>query len=707
MATLQKIRNRGVLIGIIIGGALFAFIAGDALKSGGSLLTNSRNEMAEIAGESINYFDFEKRFKQSLEVNKMMSGQSSVPSEQVERLREQVWQQMVQEFVMTPEYEELGITISSDELFDMVQGRNIDPTVRQLFQNENGLIDKDQVRATLKQLTSAPDGTPQKEYWLNIEEVISTQRTLAKYNSLIQKGLYMPSALIKDIANKGSKKVDFNFVVKNYNLIADSTVTVTDAEINEYYNNHTDLFKQSESRKIEFIPFEVEPSTEDYKATEKWITDLKEDFTTEANNLQFVELNGDSDFNAFYFKKDELTNLEVGEFAFSAKKDDVYGPYFENEMYKLAKVNEIKMMSDSVKARHILIRPTNNDFAAAQAKADSLKAIIESGVRFADVAKDNSDDSGSAVNGGDLGWFTQGRMVQPFNDAAFNSKRNEVKVILTQFGAHVIQVTNMSNAVKKVQLAILDRKVEASQATTQAAYARARTFAGNNMAKADFLKNSAAENLSRRTALLKRDTKLVPGLENSRELVRSAYKTEDSETLLLNHDGSAVFEFGNKFVVAVLSVIKEEGMSTVQENLATIKREVRRDKKAEMIIAEMKKNSVGAQSLLSVAQKENLEVKTATGISFQSFQIPGAGIEPNVISTAAMVEKGKLSSPVKGNQGVYMLLVTNETTDEVTETTVDAFKTRLEQGYQYRTNYQAFQALRENADVVDKRYKFY
>jgi peptidyl-prolyl cis-trans isomerase D len=179
------------------------------------------------------------------------------------------------------------------------------------------------------------------------------------------------------------------------------------------------------------------------------------------------------------------------------------------------------------------------------------------------------------------------------------------------------------------------------------------------------------------------------------------------ETLLLNADKSAVFEFGNKFVVAILADIKEEGYARVNDVANTIKREIRKDKKAEQMIAELNKNSKGAQSLLSVAQKENLEVKTATGISFQSFQIPGAGIEPNVISTASMLEKGKISAPIKGNQGVYMMLITNETNDEVTDETVESFKTRLEQNYQYRTNYQAYQALKENANVVDKRYKFY
>lgn len=707
MATLQKIRNRGVFIGIIIGGALLAFIAGDALKSGGSLLANSRNEMAEIAGESVNIRDFQNRFNHSLEVNKLMSGQNSIPSEQIERLREQVWQQMVQEFVMNREYDELGISISSEELFDMVQGRNIDPTIRQLFQNENGLVDKDQVVATLKQLIAAPNGTPQKAYWLNIEESIITQRTLAKYNTLVQKGLYMPNSLVKDMATKGSKKVDFNYVVKSYNLISDSTIAVTESEIRDYYSKHEDLFKQTESRKIDYVSFDVEPSTEDYKATEKWVVDLKGDFTTESNNIQFVELNGDNDFNAYFFKQDELTNPEVNAFAFTANKGDVFGPYFENEMYKMAKLNEVKMLPDSVKARHILIRPINGDFKSAEAKADSLKALLTRGNAFAKLAKDNSSDQGSAVNGGDLGWFTQGKMVQPFNDAAFSSKKNEVKVVLTQFGAHVIQVTNMSKAVKKVQMAIVDRKVEASQKTIQLAYAKARTFAGNNLDAASFSKAITADNLSRRTANLKRETKLIPGLENSRDLVRAAYNTDDTESILLNNDNSAVFEFGNKFVVAILSDIKEEGIASIQDKVSEIKRAVRKDKKAELIIAEMAKNSVGAQSLLSVAQKENLEVKTATGISFQSFQIPGAGIEPKVISTAAMLEKGNISSPIEGNQGVYMLVVTNENSDEVSDITVKAFKTRLEQGYQYRTNYQAFQALKDNANVVDKRYKFY
>lgn len=707
MATLQKIRNRGVFIGIVIGGALLAFIAGDALKSGGSLLTNSRNEMAEIAGESVNIRDFQNRFNHNLEVTKLMSGQSSIPADQSDKIREQVWQQMVQEIVMNREYDELGLSLTSQELFDMVQGNNIDPTIRQLFTGENGQFDKDQVVRTLKQLISAPDGTPQKAYWLNIEENLISQRTLAKYNALVSKGLYIPAAYAKNMAANSSKKVSFDYIVKNYNSILDSTINVTAEEIKAYYNENKELFKQSESRKIDYVPFNIEPSTDDYKNTEKWVADLKADFTAEVNIIQFLELNSDTKFNTYFFNKGENTNVELDAFMFSAKKGDVFGPYAEKDSYKLAKINDVRMMADSVKARHILIRPVNGDFKLAEAKADSLKKLLNKGAKFAKLAKTNSDDQGSAVNGGDLGWFTQGRMVPAFNDAAFSSKKNEVKIVRTQFGAHLIQVVAMSKAVKKVQVAVLDSDVEASQKTIQVAYAAARKFAGENQDRASFFKAIDAQNLTRRVARLKKDTKLIPGLESSRELVRVAYNTDETETVLLNNDNSAVFEFGNKFVVAILSDIKEEGFASVNDVQASIEREVRKAKKADLMIASMAKNSKGAQSLLSVAQKENLEVKNANNITFQSFQIPGAGIEPNVIANASNIEKAKLSAPIKGNQGVYLILVNDVKEEALTEDAVEAFKARMQQNYQYRTNYQTMQVLRENANVVDKRYKFY
>ncbi len=707
MAALQKIRNRGVIIGIIIGGALFAFIAGDALKSGGSLLTNSRNEMAEIAGESVNIRDFQKLFNQNIETAKMMSGRSSLASTQVEQIRQQTWQDLVQKIVMDKEYEELGIAVSADELYDMVQGPNMDPTIKRLFQKPDGTVDKAQMVARLKQLIEAPDGTPQKQYWLFVEQAITKQRKAQKFDALLKKGLYVPAKMVKFVADKDAKKVNFNYIVKNYSTIPDKDITVSESEIKTYYEEHKELFKQKESRRIDYVPFLIEPSTEDYKAAEKWLADLKPDYTKDPNAVQFVELNSDTDFNPFYFKKDEITNKELADFAFKNKEGAVYGPYLENEAYKLAKINNIKMMADSVKARHILIRPVKGDFKATKAKADSIERLIKRGKRFDDLARKFSDDKGSAVNGGDLGWFTQGRMVKPFNDAAFNSKRKDIKVVTTQFGVHILQVTKLSKPVKKVQLAIVDKKVAPSNQTTQMAYAKARKFAGNNLTRDAFFKAISEQKLQRRTANLKKNTQNIPGLDNSRSLVRAAYQTDEMEEVLRNNDNSAVFEFGDKFVVAILSKIDEEGYAPIANVTSQIKRELIKNKKAEKLIAELQKSSTGAKSLLSIAQKQNLEVKNANDISFSSFQIPGAGIEPVVIAEAADIAKGKISAPLKGNQGVYMILVTNVNDTKPTAEFLKSFKPRMETTYQYRTNYQAYEALKKAADIEDYRYKFY
>lgn len=707
MAALQKIRNRGVLIGIIIGGALLAFIATDALQSGSSLLTESQNEMAEIAGESVNIRDFQNRLEHSIEMTKLVTGQGSISSEETEQIREQIWQQMVHEIIMNREYSELGISLTPKEVFDMVQGENIDPTIRQMFTDANGQFNEQSTVRRLKELVTAPDGTPQKAYWLDFEAQLIAQKSVAKYNTLITKGLYVPSAYAKNMAGSESKKVSFDYIEKNYNLISDSTVSVSDKDIKDYYNKNKELFKQEESRKIDYVSFVIEPTTDDFNYAKKFIADLKADFAAEANTIQFLELKAETPFNPYYFAKGEISNEELDAFLFSADKGDVFGPYEENDTYKLAKISDVRMMADSVKARHILIVPERGDINAAKAKVDSLQKLVEKGTKFTELARTNSADQGSAVNGGDLGWFTQGTMVPEFNDAVFSSKKNEMKVVTTQFGVHLIQVVDLSKPVKKVQVAILDRKVEASQKTSQDVYAVARKFAGENQTREAFFKGVSEQGLTRRIADLKKDTKQISGLQDSRELVRVAYGTDNMESVLVNNDNSAVFEFGNRFVVAILSDIKEEGYASVEDVRLTIEREVRKNKKAEMMIASMTKNAEGAQSLLSVAQKENLEVRTATDISFQSFQIPGAGIEPNVIASACNAKKGEISAPIKGNQGVYMLLVNNEREDELTEDMLNMFKARLNQNYQYRASVQVMQVLRENANINDKRYLFY
>lgn len=633
---------------------------------------------------------------------KMMNGTSALNDEQQTMLRENTWQQMVMDIVMNREYDEVGITVSGDELYDMLLGDNMNPSVRQMFGN----ADPNQIRAYIKSLMDLPASNPQKAFWLNLEEQITTTRKQAKYNNLVAKALYTTDAQAEEMAESGAAKADISYIVKNYASIEDSTIQVSNDEIKSYYESHKKLFEQPESRKIVYVNFDVEASGEDFTETEKWVAKLIPEFAETENPQEFVDLSSDKKFDAFYYKKSEITNDSLADFLFNTK-NTVYGPYVEDNSYRISRVASRKMLPDSVRARHILIAPENNNYAQAKNVADSLAGLLKKGADFETLAKQFSADQNSAVNGGDLGWFGPRMMVQPFSDTAFFAKVRDIKVVLTQFGAHVIQVTDRAKPVEKIQIATVEKEIVPSQTTINKIYNEARSFAANVNNQADFDKSVSNFNLSKRIATLNKNDKNIAGMENARELVRQAYLASTPGDVILNNEGSNIFDSGNKFTVAILTDIQEEGVAPINSVASTIKRELIRKKKAEILEKELQTAIGGSESLLSVAQKAGLDVKDASDISFNSFQIPGAGIEPRVIAAAAATEQGKLSAPIEGNQGVYVLLVNNRTTEEVTPEMVQQARENLAQMNTYRANYQAVQAIIKHGEVKDQRYKFY
>lgn len=708
MATLQKIRNRGgLLVSVVIGLALIAFIVGDALSSGASVFNNSRNKVGEIAGESISIIDFQKKLAKNEELIKASNGAASLSEEQQEMLRENTWQQLVMDIVMTREYQELGIEVSGDEMYDMLLGSNMHPSVRQLFADPNtGEVDLDRARSIIKSLIDAPANTPQKSYWLNMEEQIATSRRQAKYNTLVAKALFVTDAEAQASAENSVNKSDISYIVKNYTTLEDSTLKISDSEIKEYYNSHSKLFDQPASRKIVYVNFDITASPEDYKETEKIIVEMVDEFGATPNAMEFVELSSDKKADAQYYKKEEIENDSLANFLFNGN-NGVFGPYLENNSYKIAKVAGSKMLADSVRARHILIAPQNNDYAQAKAIADSLAKLLKGGANFEALAQQNSVDQNSAVNGGDLGWFGPRMMVQPFSDSVFFSKKNEIKVVLTQFGAHVVQVTDMAKPVQKIQIATVEKEVLPSQKTTNQIYNDARTFAAEVQTTQDFDKKAAEVGVTKRIATVNQNERTIAGLTNARELVRQIYLSETPGNIVTAGDGSTVFETGDKFTIAVLTDVTEEGIAPLNSVAANIKRELAKKKKAEILKKELESMMSGSESLLSVAQKAGLDVREATEVTFNSFQVPGAGIEPNVIAVASLIEQGKLSAPIEGNQGVYVILVNNRITDAVTPDMLSQAKMSAQQSGMYRANYQAMQALMKNANITDLRYKFY
>ena len=681
MATLQTIRNRGgLLVSIVIGLALIAFIVGDALNSGSRIFNSQRNQIGEIAGEGVSIIDFQNRVSKNEEMIKAMNNVSSLNEEQQTMLRENTWQQMIMEQLMQREYDEIGIDVSGDELYDALLGENMSPALRQLFTNPNtGEIDYAGARDYVKKVISAPNNIPQKAYWLNMEKEVSDSRKMAKYNAIVAKALYITDAQAQEAAANSADKADISYIVKNYSTIEDSTINVSNGEIKEYYNKHQKSFEQPEARKIVYVNFDIEPSGEDFSETEGAVNDLVKEFEESADPLEFVNLSSDKKADRNYFKQDEIANDSMAQFLFNNEKA-VFGPYLENNAYKISKVASVKMLPDSVRARHILIAPQNQDYAQAQ---------------------------NSAVNGGDLGWFTSRTMVQPFSDSAFFAKKNDIKVVLTQYGAHVLQVTDMAKPVKKIQIATVEKEVSPSAKTTNQIYNDARTFAIEVSNLDNFNKKVEESGLTKRIATIGKNDKTIAGMESAREMIRQAYMAEEVDEVLKTNDGSTIFENGNKFTIAVLTEIDEEGIAPLNKVAGNIKRILIQKKKADLLKKELASAKSGSESLLSIAQKAGLEVKEANEISFNSFQIPGAGIEPKVIAASSITEQGKISEPIEGNQGVYLILVNNRTTEEVTPDMVAQSKQDLQQSNMYRANYQAIQAILKNGEIVDQRYKFY
>ena len=705
MATLQNIRNRGsLMIAIVIGLALGAFILGDMLNSGSNLMKPSQMEIAEIDGESIQYPDFQKKVEELSEIYKMNTQQNQIDENTWEQIREQVWQGYLQEIILGKATGNLGIAVSAEELFDLVQGNSPHPIIQQLFRDpQTGAVDKSSILMFLKSLET--NATPQqKSYWLYIEKQIQQDRIRTKYNNLVAKGLYVTSEEAKRSLEAKNKSANFQYVVLPYSSIADSAVKVADSELKEYYNKNKDEYKQEKTRKIEYVTFQVLPSAADFAATQKWINDSKTEFASVTDNEQYVNVNSDTRFDPAFYKKEELSP-EMAEWAFNAQPNDFYGPYLENEEYKLAKIEQFKMLPDSVQASHILINPqTLGSVERAQALVDSLKNVIEQGQSFADLAVRYSEDPGSATKGGDLGWFGRRQMVPEFEEAAFTGEVNKLYIVGTRFGFHLIKPTKKGKEINQVRIATLSRKVTPSTETYQKIYSETSKFASENQSLSDFNKAIVEQKLSKKVAVLKENDREVTGLESSRQLVRAAF-TGDKGDVLVNNEGSTIFEFGNNFVIAALTEATEEGNSTFEEAKIRVELAVRKNKKAQLLAEKLKDAASGQSDLGSVASKVSAQVQEAAGVNFTSFSIPAVGFEPALTGTVCSLSEGTISAPIEGNNGVYLAKVTSFTTN--TNTDVKSEKVMMAQSLGYRAGSLVFESLRKVVDVEDKRAKFY
>jgi len=691
-----KIREKSTLLLIMIGGAMLAFILGDLFSSSNFIVSGSQTEVGVIAGEAIEGREFEEKVQQAIENYKNQSGQSSITAATTDQLREQTWNQLLREIVLNNEMEAVGINVSADELFDMVQGANPHPQVKQAFTDPNtGRFDSQQVYNFLRRMDDDPDI---KARWVRFERDIAKLRRNEKYYNAIRKGLYATNHEARLDFESKNTPANLRLVLKRYDSVSDDDFTVSDSDIKRYYNANLKKYEQEASRDVEYVTFAVEPSKDDMDNVRQWADRVKEEFARAENDTLFVNRESDVRFNAMWTEKGNLP-LAIDSIMFGAQKGHIHGPYVEGRVFRLAKLIGVKMAPDSVKARHILITPNTYGNARSKEVADSILDVVKNKKGdFAAIAKSMSEDPGSGAQGGDLGWFQEGMMVPSFNDACFDGKKGDITLVRSQFGYHVIEVQDQKGKSEKRAVAIIQRTVEPSSKTYQMVYGKADEFARGAKSLDAFDELVAEKGLNKRLAPnLKENDRVIAGLESPREVIRWAFNAKQGTV-------SKVMEVGNVFVVAALTAVRDKGHTPIADIREELEAEVIREKKAEQFIKEF--NAALTDDIQKVADAMNLPLEIKDNVSFTTQAIPGMGREPEVIGAASVLPVGKVSAPIKGQQGVFVVKV--ETRTDAPERDSYASNARtLKSALASRVDYEVFEALKKRADIKDNRARFY
>lgn len=704
MAVLEKIRSKGVLLIGAVGLALLAFIVGDFLNSGSSYFNKSKETVAKIVGEDINIKDYTASIDQMTEVYKIETGKSELNEEMMTQLRTSVWESMVNEKILNAEAKKLGLAVSKEELSDRCIGNNIHPLIQQrrTFAGENGQFSRPLLVQFLNSLEQAPANEEMKQqlakaksYWMFWEKTVKNSILQEKYTALISKAVVANSLDAKMSYQDRKTSVDVAYVVQPYYTVSDSAVSVSKSEIKDRYNKQKEQYKQDANCSVNYVAFEIKPLKEDYKEAEAWINKLSAEFKTTDDVVGLVNSNSDVMYNGQNYSVATVpANLKT--FAFSGKTGDIVGPMFANETYTMARIMQSGIMqSDSVKLRHIFLVEKD------AAKADSLVAAIRAGGDFAAMARQYSAVKQTAANGGEIGWIQEGvpGMDKEMSTAAFSKATNEVFTLKNPQGVQIMQVMEKTPARSKVKLAILERKVVASSKSQSRIYNDAKQFAVDLTAdKFDAKAKEKGYVVHPANEFLKVADR-ISDIAQSRKVVQWAFKGDKG-------DVSDVFECGSTLVVATITDVNEKGYRSIEKLNEQLKAEIIKDKKAELMIKNLTAQLAKTPTLEGLAGSLGDSLKVATSVNFAAYQFGLAGMEPAVIGKSSVIALNKVSAPIKGNAGVFVIRTSNK---QVNPQPFNAQmeKMQLNGRMSYALPYMIIQDLKDKADIVDNRINFF
>lgn len=712
MATLQKIRSKGPLLVIVIGLALFAFIAGDAWK----VLQphQGKQDVGEVNGEVLSAQDYQKMVDELSEVIKLTNGLNSLTEDQLNNVKDQVWQSYVNNKLIAEQAEKLGLKVTDAEIQSIIDQGTHPLLMQTPFRNpQTGMFDKDMLKKFLVDYANLNASQMPAQYveyyqkmgafWQFVEKTLAQSTLAEKYQNLVTKSLISNPVAAEDTFNSRTEQSDLLLAGVPYSSINDSTVQVSDSEIKDRYNEKKEQFKQLvETRDIRYIDVKVVPSDADRKAVEKEVTEYSNQLaSTTADFGTFVRSTGSSvnysdvPVSKSVFPADVASRLD------STNVNEVYGPYYNqtddsfNAFKLLAKVSS----PDSIQFRQIQVYADTEE--KTKTLADSIYNALKGGADFAAVAKiygqtgeatwvNAQSWEGSELDA-DNSKFINTLLNQPVNELA-NLNMGQANLIL--------QVMNKKSMQTKYKVAVVKREVEFSKETYNAAYNKFSQFVAQNTTIDSMVKNAeeSGYTLMPRTDLSSAEH-YVGGVRSTREALKWIFAAKPGEV-------SPLYECGENdhLMVVALDKIHEAGYRDINSVAEMLRAEIRRDKKAEKIMEEMKKYN-------SIAQVKGMKDAVSDSVKHVTFSAPAyisvtRSSEPVIGAVAAKTAANKVSAPIKGNGGVYMIQVyakekgSEKFDAKQEETTLTNMAVRI-------AGNQLINDLYQKAKVVDQRYLFF
>lgn len=712
MATLEKIRSKAALLVIIVGLAMLAFITEDFLNSGSTFFRQSKERIAKVDGKIIKIQEYQDRVDEMTEIYKMQSGQNSLPDEYQTQIRQSVFDAMVQEIVLGKAVDKIGMGITPEELFDMVQGNNISPIIQQMpmFANQQtGQFDKAALLRFLKQIENDNTGATAEQqedlkkarnFWLFWEKNIKQQRLVEKYSMLLSKAVSANALDAKDSFDGSAENSDLVYAMQSYATIPDSLVKVDKSDIEKLYNQRKETFKQKESRVISFLDVPIKPSKEDYDKANADIESIKDEFSKSENVADLVTENSEIPYVDAFFGINALDD-EMKQFAKTAEVGTVYGPVFENDKYRMFKLIAKTVAPDSVKISHIMLANTGDD-AKVKATADSLVNVIKKGGDFAQLAQKYSADQ-SAEKGGELGWFTEATALRGVNadfaKAAFTTGVGDVAVVKSNYGTHIIKVTERTQSIPKYKIADIDMTVSPSSKTYGKIYNALNQFIGknsNNIAHLETAAKKAGYDFQKDVTITIDDQTLA-NAKNSRQVIRWAFQNGKGKL-------SEIFECDTKFIIATVKQELHSGYSPLAAVAPALRAELAAQKKGDQIVKNLLAKKL--TSMDAYAQAMGSKIDTVKFVNFGTRSIAGIGLEPKLNALISLAKLNTINGPVSGNNGVYVFDVYQRTKDARTYNEKEE-RSAMDISNSYRIGYQLVQSLINHAKVDDNRIRFY